>query len=81
MIHAVFSLYVLLKLYIFKGVSEAHREAGAMVKPSIEIAEAGGKYNFKTLSELKNMEINFELGKEFDEVTADNRTAKVMNRF
>ncbi|XP_021960110.1 fatty acid-binding protein, liver [Folsomia candida] len=60
------------------GVSDAHREAGAMVKPSIEISEAGGKYTLKTLSELKNMEISFELGKEFDETTADNRQCKTI---
>lgn len=48
-----------------------------MVKPSIEISEAGGKYTLKTLSELKNMEITFELGKEFDETSADNRAVKV----
>jgi len=60
------------------GVSDAHREAGAMVRPSIEISEAGGKYTLKTLSELKNMEINFEIGKEFDETTADNRVCKTV---
>jgi len=48
-----------------------------MVKPSVEFVEAGGKIIMKTTSELKNMEISFELGKEFDEATADNRTAKV----
>jgi hypothetical protein len=47
-----------------------------MVKPAVQIIEAGGKYTIKTTSELKNMEISFELGKEFDEPTADNRTAK-----
>lgn len=59
------------------GVSDAHREAGAMVKPKLEIIESGGKIVMKTTSELKNMEISFELGKEFDETTADNRQCKV----
>ncbi len=63
---------------IFAGVSDAHREAGAMVRPSVEISQAGGKYTFKTLSELKNTELTFTPGQELDETTADNRQCKVM---
>ncbi|CAL8101007.1 unnamed protein product [Orchesella dallaii] len=58
------------------GVSDAHREAGRMVSPSVEISQAGGKYTLKTLSELKNTEITFPLGQEIDEDTADNRKCK-----
>lgn len=49
-----------------------------MVKPSIEISEAGGKYTIKTLSELKNVETTFTPGQEFGETTADNRQCKVL---
>lgn len=48
-----------------------------MVRPSVEISEAGGKYTMKTLSELKNVEMTFTPGQEFDESTADNRQCKV----
>lgn len=60
---------------IAMGVSDANREALAMVRPSIEISESGGGYTFKTLSELKNTAISFTLGKEFAEQTWDGRTA------
>lgn len=55
----------------------AKRALAATAKPTIEITENGGRYTLKTLSTFKNTEINFALGEEFDEETADGRKAKV----
>jgi len=58
------------------GVGLVQRTAASKVKPVVEISEAGGKYSLKTLTALKNTEIVFTLGEEFDEKTADDRTCK-----
>ncbi|MFD3782165.1 lipocalin/fatty-acid binding family protein [Streptomyces sp. NPDC058612] len=38
------------------GVSDAHREAWSMVRPSVEISGVGGQWRMRTLSELGNEE-------------------------
>ncbi|MBX3013926.1 MAG: lipocalin/fatty-acid binding family protein [Caldilineaceae bacterium] len=59
------------------GVSDADRESWAMVRPKLEISLSGDQYTIKTLSELKNMEFSFRLGKEFEEVLPDNRMSAI----
>ncbi len=46
------------------GVSDAHREAWSMVRPSVEITGAGDQWCMKTLSELRNEEALFTSGVE-----------------
>lgn len=52
------------------------RNLAEKAKPTVEISESGGKYTLKTLTALKNTEIVFTLGQEFDEETADGRKSK-----
>ncbi|CAL8109436.1 unnamed protein product [Orchesella dallaii] len=58
------------------GVGMIQRNLAEKAKPTVEITENGGRYTLKTLTALKNTEINFTLGQEFDEETADGRKAK-----
>ncbi|XP_021951677.1 fatty acid-binding protein, heart [Folsomia candida] len=58
------------------GLNIAKRAAAAAARPTVEISEADGVYTIKTLSVFKNTTITFKLGEEFDEETADGRTAK-----
>ncbi|MGW6717668.1 lipocalin/fatty-acid binding family protein [Streptomyces sp. NPDC054995] len=44
------------------GVSEAQREAGRLVVPSVEISAAGDRWSVKTLSDLLNEESLFTPG-------------------
>jgi fatty acid-binding protein 3 len=48
-----------------------------MTKPTTVIEVAGDTVTLKTQSTFKNTEINFKLGEEFDETTADDRKVKV----
>jgi hypothetical protein len=59
------------------GVGFATRKMGNLAKPSLLIKIDGDKWNLQTHSTFKNTEIEFELGKEFDETTADGRKVKV----
>lgn len=61
----------------YSGVGMIQRNLAEKTKPTVEISEKDGKYTLKTLTALKNTEINFTLGEEFDEETADGRKAKV----
>uniref|UniRef100_A0A4W5PL04 Fatty acid binding protein 3, muscle and heart n=1 Tax=Hucho hucho TaxID=62062 RepID=A0A4W5PL04_9TELE len=58
------------------GVGFATRQVGSMTKPTTIIEVAGDTVTLKTQSTFKNTEINFKLGEEFDETTADDRKAK-----
>jgi hypothetical protein len=58
------------------GVGMIQRNLAEKAKPTVEITEAGGRYTLKTLTALKNTEIVFTLGEEFDEETADGRKAR-----
>ena len=53
------------------------RKLAATIKPTLKIEVEGTKWNIKTISTLKNTEVEFVLGEEFDEVTADGRKVKV----
>ncbi|XP_014706495.2 fatty acid-binding protein 9-like [Equus asinus] len=58
------------------GVSDTLRNLAGLAKPRIIISADGAMVNIKTESSLKNMEISFKLGEQFDETTADNRKVK-----
>ncbi|XP_064203229.1 fatty acid-binding protein, heart [Anguilla rostrata] len=58
------------------GVGFATRKIGNTTKPTLIIAADGDKIQVKTQSLLKSTEINFKLGEEFDETTADDRKVK-----
>ncbi|KAM3857942.1 fatty acid-binding protein, heart [Diretmus argenteus] len=58
------------------GVGYATRQLGSFTKPTTLISVDGDKVTLKTQSAVKNTEINFKLGEEFDETTADDRKVK-----
>ncbi|XP_055979131.1 fatty acid-binding protein, heart [Sorex fumeus] len=58
------------------GVGFATRQVAGMTKPSTIIEVNGDVITVKTHSTLKNTEISFKLGEEFDETTADDRKVK-----
>ena len=58
------------------GVGFATRQVASMTKPTTVIEKSGDTITIKTQSTFKNTEINFQLGIEFDEVTADDRKVK-----
>lgn len=49
-----------------------------MTKPTTIISKEGDVITLKTVSTFKSTEINFKLGEEFDETTADDRKVKVI---
>lgn len=59
------------------GVGFATRKVGGMTKPTTLISVEGDTVTLKTQSTIKNTEISFKLGEEFDETTADDRKVKV----
>lgn len=59
------------------GVGFATRKVGNLTKPTTIISVDGDKVTVKTQSTIKNTELNFKLGEEFDETTADDRKVKV----
>ncbi|KAG8441895.1 hypothetical protein GDO86_010902 [Hymenochirus boettgeri] len=60
------------------GVGFATRKAGAMAKPNVIISKNGDEICLKTESTIKNTEMKFKLGEEFDENTVDNRKTKTL---
>ncbi|KAF4073935.1 hypothetical protein AMELA_G00249010 [Ameiurus melas] len=58
------------------GVGFATRQVGCMTKPTTIISIDGDVITLKTSSTFKSTEINFKLGQEFDETTADDRKVK-----
>uniref|UniRef100_A0A2K6B6Z7 Fatty acid binding protein 3 n=1 Tax=Macaca nemestrina TaxID=9545 RepID=A0A2K6B6Z7_MACNE len=58
------------------GVGFATRQVANMTKPTTIIEKNGDILTLKTHSTFKNTEINFKLGVEFDETTADDRKVK-----
>merc|ERR1712096_135576 len=49
------------------------RKAATASTPVMEVMEEGGVWNIKTSTTLKNMELKFKLGEEFEETTPDGR--------
>ncbi|KAG3273964.1 fatty acid binding protein 9 [Ictidomys tridecemlineatus] len=58
------------------GVNILIRKAAELAKPRVTVSMDGDRVKIQTESTLKNSEISFELGKEFDENTADDRHVK-----
>ncbi|KAI9999572.1 hypothetical protein NQD34_018391 [Periophthalmus magnuspinnatus] len=58
------------------GVGFATRKIGGMTKPTTIISMEGEQVTIKTQSAVKNTELSFKLGEEFDETTADDRKVK-----
>ncbi|XP_051951971.1 fatty acid-binding protein, brain-like [Xyrauchen texanus] len=64
------------------GVGFAIRQVANMTKPTSIISKEGDKVVIKSQSTLKDTELSFTLGEEFDEITVDDRHCKstmVMN--
>ncbi|XP_061753148.1 fatty acid-binding protein, heart [Nerophis ophidion] len=58
------------------GVGFATRKVGNLTKPTTIISVEGDKVTVKTQSTIKNTELSFKLGEEFEETTADDRKVK-----
>ncbi|XP_054909794.1 fatty acid-binding protein, heart [Poeciliopsis prolifica] len=58
------------------GVGFATRKIGNMTKPTTVISVDGDTVTVKTQSSIKNTELSFKIGEEFDETTADDRKVK-----
>ncbi|XP_049457442.1 fatty acid-binding protein, heart [Epinephelus fuscoguttatus] len=52
------------------------RQMAGMTKPTTIILLDGDKVTVQTRSAIKNTELSFKLGEEFDETTADDRKVK-----
>eukprot|EP00092_Neocalanus_flemingeri_P013229 GFUD01014259.1.p1 GENE.GFUD01014259.1~~GFUD01014259.1.p1 ORF type:complete len:138 (-),score=41.21 GFUD01014259.1:82-495(-) len=57
------------------------RKAATVSTPVMEVSEAGGTWSLKTSTTLKNMELKFKLGEEFDETTPDGRETRAVVTF
>lgn len=55
----------------------ATRKVANLTKPTTIISVDGDTVTLKTQSTMKNTELSFKLGEEFDETTADDRKVKV----
>ncbi|XP_059206288.1 fatty acid-binding protein, heart [Centropristis striata] len=58
------------------GVGMATRAVANLTKPTTIILVDGDTVTVKTQSTMKNTEVSFKLGEEFDETTADDRKVK-----
>ncbi|PWA15131.1 fatty acid-binding protein, heart [Gambusia affinis] len=58
------------------GVGFATRKIGNMTKPTTIISVDGDTVTVKTQSSIKNTELSFKIGEDFDETTADDRKVK-----
>ncbi|CAG2171595.1 unnamed protein product [Oppiella nova] len=57
------------------GVNFVVRNLAKSATPTVEISKDGDLFTIKTIS-IKNTEIKFELGKEFEEARADGKNVK-----
>jgi hypothetical protein len=55
------------------GVNAVVAKMGSVAKPTMIIEIAGGVWTLKSETTFKNTKVSFELGKEFEETTADDR--------
>lgn len=78
--HSAFVCIFLLIVFV-SGVGFATRQVGSMTKPTTIISMDADIITLKTVSTFKSTEINFKLGVEFDETTADDRKVKVNSKF
>jgi len=58
------------------GVGMVMRKMAASATPVTDIVQTGDDWNIKTSTTFKTTDIKFQLGKEFDEETADGRKCK-----
>ena len=59
------------------GLNYLMRKGATVSTPTMEITETSpGKWKMVTATKLKSVELEFELGKAFDEKTADGRECK-----
>jgi len=58
------------------GVGFMTRKIGATVKPVLTVSVNGDHWKMLSESTFKNLTTEFDLGKEFEETTADGRTMK-----
>ncbi|XP_019632863.1 PREDICTED: fatty acid-binding protein, brain-like [Branchiostoma belcheri] len=57
-------------------VNMALRKMGALAKPTTEITQTGDHFVIKTSTTFKNTAVEFDIGQEFDEKTADDKEVK-----
>lgn len=68
-------------LYVTAGVGFASRQIANLAKPSLVFGiDDQGLITMKSTTTFKTVEIKFRLNEEFDELTADDRQAKVVSR-
>jgi len=60
------------------GVGMVMRKLGASSKPIVEITNTGDDWSIKTETALKNTEIKFKLGEEFEEDRLDGARVKTV---
>lgn len=60
------------------GVGLTWRKLGQTSKPTVEIKSEGDNWTIKTSTLLKNSELNFALGKEFEESRIDGVKVKTV---
>ncbi|KAM9102583.1 myelin P2 protein isoform X2 [Sarcophilus harrisii] len=58
------------------GVGLATRKLAVMAKPHVTISMKNDVITIRTQSALNSSEISFKLGREFEEITPDNRKTK-----
>jgi len=58
------------------GVNVPMAKLGSVAKPTVTISVEGDTWNLKSETLFKNSKIQFQLGVEFDETTADDRQMK-----
>eukprot|EP00092_Neocalanus_flemingeri_P018261 GFUD01019762.1.p1 GENE.GFUD01019762.1~~GFUD01019762.1.p1 ORF type:complete len:157 (+),score=40.25 GFUD01019762.1:55-471(+) len=57
------------------------RKAATISTPTMEFTESGGTWTIKTSTTLKNMELKFKIGEEYEESTADGRQVSSLVTF
>uniref|UniRef100_G3WHK1 Peripheral myelin protein 2 n=1 Tax=Sarcophilus harrisii TaxID=9305 RepID=G3WHK1_SARHA len=62
------------------GVGLATRKLAVMAKPHVTISMKNDVITIRTQSALNSSEISFKLGREFEEITPDNRKTKLDSR-
>lgn len=65
-------------IVVFAGIGFASRQIANLAKPSLLLSvDDQGLISMKSMTTFKTVEIKFRLDEEFDEITADDRQAKV----
>ncbi|CAG2116474.1 unnamed protein product, partial [Medioppia subpectinata] len=64
--------------HILLGVNFVLRNLAKTSTPVVEITKDGDTFSLKTITAIKNSEIKFELGKEFEEARMDGKNVKTV---